>query len=166
MGHRTFNPYCRPCVEAKHQRRHKRKGGLVEQSEVPTVFGEQTTGDHLIIRRKGGNLSQDAGAEVAEFPKAATAAVIFDLGTKWLGCYPQATRTTEDTIKSCQDFAGRDNIKSFYCDNAHELAAAAKRLGWPMPTSTPGVPDTNGLAERYVRTTLSLIHISEPTRPY
>ena len=48
-------------------------------------------------------------------------------------------------------FAGTHEVQSFYCDNSAKLAAAARELGWMHPTSTPGVPQTNGLAERMVR---------------
>ena len=147
MVHRFFNPYCRACVESKNQRKHKRRGGLINQARQPVKFGEKTTGDHLIGRRKNGEAVED---EEYEFPMSTAAAALYDRGTGWITCHPQATRSTEDTIKAFQEFQGEDEIYSFYCDNAKELAAAAFRLGWPMPTSTPGVPDTNDLAERYI----------------
>ncbi len=40
---------------------------------------------------------------------------------------------------------------SIYSDNAPELVKAARVVNWPMPTSTPGIPQTNGLVERAVR---------------
>ena len=46
---------------------------------------------------------------------------------------------------------GADQVKSFYCDNALELKKAAEKLGWNVPTSIPGRPQTNGLIERLVR---------------
>ena len=155
MTHKPFNPYCRACVEGKSQRKQKRKGGLVEQENQPTVFGEQTTGDHLINRRKGGKLVDPDDNEDDQWsndlPKASSAAVLFDRGTGWLTCVPQATKSAEDTVKAMQQFAGQNEIKSFYADNAPELTNAAKSLSWPMPTATPGIPATNGLAERFVR---------------
>ena len=88
MTHKPFNPYCRACVEGKSQRKHKRKGGLVEQENQPTTFGEQTTGDHLINRRKGGKLVDPDDNEDDQWsndlPKASSAAVLFDRGTGWL----------------------------------------------------------------------------------
>ena len=63
-------------------------------------------------------------------------------------------RTTEDTREAFRKWAKPDDvIESFYADNAPELTAAAKSEGWRMPTSTPGVPESNGLAERKVRKT-------------
>ncbi len=102
----------------------------------------------MINRRKGNEL--ECTVTEGEFPKATTAVVLYDRGCDWLDCYPKALRTTEETVKACQHFAGEDKIKSFYCDNAKELAGAALHLEWPMPTSTPGVAQTNGLAERHV----------------
>ena len=52
-----------------------------------------------------------------------------------------------------QHFAGRtDNIKKLYCDNAPDLVAGARHGKWRLVTSTTGMPQTNGLAERGVRT--------------
>ena len=133
------------------QRSGKRKGGLVEQ-DLPTAFGEQTTGDTLLDRRhkkKDDNYVEDDNL----FPGAKTAVVLYDRGTKWLDCCPKATKSAEDTKAAMQFFAGTDEIKSFYSDNAHELEKAAKELGWMRASSTPGVPQTNGLAERMVRKT-------------
>ena len=111
MDHRHFNPYCRACVESKSRRKPKRKGGLVEQGKVPTKFGEQTTGDHLINRRKTNEW--ECTVTEGEFPKATTAVVLYDRACDWVSCYPKALRTTEETIKACQDFAGSDKIQSF-----------------------------------------------------
>jgi hypothetical protein len=35
MDHSKFNPYCRSCVEARSQRKAKKKGGLVNQDTIP-----------------------------------------------------------------------------------------------------------------------------------
>ena len=55
-------------------------------------------------------------------------------------------------MQAFQEFAGGQHVKSFYCDNARELMSAAKELHWMNPTSEPYVPQSNGLAERMVRT--------------
>ena len=151
MDHSKFNPYCRACVEARAQRKGKRKGGLVEQEKIPPEWGLSVTGDHLLQTRKE-NFEGSFYVGDEEIPCSTTAVVLFDRGTGDLGCFPKATRTTEDTIAAFQAFAGTHAVKSFYCDNAGELTAAALQLGWMNPTSTPGVPQTNGLAERMVRT--------------
>ena len=77
---------------------------------------------------------------------------MYDRGTDYLEVYPVATRTEEDTMECFRDWQGpKETIESFYADNAPELKQGARKMGWRMPTSTPGVPKTNGLAERMVR---------------
>ena len=44
-----------------------------------------------------------------------------------------------------------DDVQQFWCDNGGERESASRKMGWRMPTFTPGVPQTNGLAERCVR---------------
>ena len=78
---------------------------------------------------------------------------MYDRGTDDLGVYPVATRSAPDTIDAFQHWAGPDDkIEPGNADNAPELKAAAPKLEWRMPTGTPGVPKTNGLIERMVRT--------------
>jgi hypothetical protein len=119
--------------------------------ECPDKFGIQCTGDHLINRRKDNFVAQ-LYEEDSEFPSATTAVVFYDRGSKWHACYPKATKTTEDTVEAMQSFQGDNPIHSFYSDNSKELSAAAKYMHWKHPTATPGVPQTNGLGERAVRT--------------
>ena len=77
---------------------------------------------------------------------------MYDRATDFLEAYPVASKSMDDTIESFQSWAGpMVKIESFYADNAPELKAAAKKLRWRMPTSTPGVPPSNGLIERMVR---------------
>ena len=81
-----------------------------------------------------------------------TAVVLYDRGTKDLGCFAKATKSAAHTVEALQAFAGTHKAQSFYCDNAAELAAAAApELGWMHPTSTPGVPQINGLTDRMAR---------------
>ena len=61
-------------------------------------------------------------------------------------------------------FAGPSaSVKLYYSDNAPELIRAARECGWPRDNSTPGVPQTNGVAENAVKyvlngTRASLLH--------
>ena len=48
MDHSKFNPYCRSCVEARAQRKAKRKGGLNDQDTISAEGGVAVTGDHFI----------------------------------------------------------------------------------------------------------------------
>jgi hypothetical protein len=138
-GHRWFNPFCEHCVRAAAQRTPRRKGKL-HLGPKPEVFGEQTTGDHLISRNKD---KQDLPEclDDDEFPGAQNGVVMHDRATDFLEAYPVASKSMDDTIESFQSWAGpKDKTESFYADNAPELKAAAKKLRWRMPTSTPGVP--------------------------
>ena len=58
----------------------------------------------------------------------------------------------EDTLEAFRHWQGQDEIKSFYSDNAPELKSSARAANWTMPTSAPGKPQSNGLAEKIVRT--------------
>ncbi len=69
----------------------------------------------------------------------------------WLEVYPQARKTEENTVEAFNRWAGETRTIGFHSDNAPELIAAARRLGWRRTTSAPGTPQTNGIAERMVR---------------
>ncbi len=92
--------------------------------------------------------------EDANFPFNTVAVVLYDRGTKWLAVYPKTTKTTEHTIEAMQHFCGpKDRIARFYCDNAPELVSSARKLKWRLSTATTGMPQTNGVAENWVRRT-------------
>jgi hypothetical protein len=76
--------------------------------------------------------------------------VILDLATRWLAAYPVANKSADEGYASFLHFVGpKEAVKSFCSDNSPELMRAAKDMGWPHPTSTPG---RHGVAERAVRT--------------
>ena len=151
MHHKVFNPYCRACVEGRSQRKSHRKGALGAAAEKPTKFGEAVTGDHLICRRRDGTPVEDDNDPFSKYVGATAAMVLYDRGTNYLRVFPQANRSAEHTKASFIEFQGQDKILGFHSDRAPEIVAAAQALGWPMSSGTPGVPQTNGLAERYVR---------------
>ena len=117
----------------------------------PVSFGDQVTGDHLIDERRDKESSDYAVSYDDEFPDATAAVVLYDRATRWVQGIPSATRSHEDTVLAFKEFAGDNNVSSFYADNAPELKKAARELQWVMSTSTPGFPQTNGLVERMVR---------------
>ena len=78
--------------------------------------------------------------------------MIYDRGTGWLDIVPQYDKSAEYTTQALLQFAGAEKIQSFRCDNFQEFKSAAQSLKWPRSTSTPGKPQSNGLAERWVRT--------------
>ena len=113
--------------------------------EKPKTFWDLVTADHLICK--------DGSGEGDEFfDKATCAVVIYGGAVDWTACYPKATKYEADTVQAMKHFSGPlKKVKSLYADNAPELYATAKRLGWSFPSSTPGQPQSNGLAERMVR---------------
>ena len=143
--HRVYNPYCKHCVRGKAQRRAHKKGKLVI-GPAPVRFGDQVTGDSLIDRTVIGE-----GDEY--FPNSTNAFVMYDRATQWIECHPKATLSYEDTLQAMRNFQGTygRKVRRFYADNFASIAKAAKTMHWTAPTSTPGVPQTNGLAERKIR---------------
>ena len=76
-----------------------------------------------------------------------------DRATKWIAVYPISSKSAKHTIEAMRHFAGsKDKVSSFYCDNAPELVTAARSCQWRLSTATTGMPQTNGVAERSVRT--------------
>ena len=76
-----------------------------------------------------------------------------DRATKWIAVYPKSSKSAKHTIEAMKHFAGsKDRVSSFYCDKAPELITAARACQWRLSTATTGMPQTNGVAERSVRT--------------
>ena len=149
---------CEICARAKTQkaqcRRRSRErreeaaeAGEIQAEDLDKIdkFGELVTADHAIIGDE-----QEASRHGHR-----AALILLDTATKWMGCYPSATKSAADTLQALQNFVGpREKVEYFYTDNSGELAAAAKTLGWRHDTSTPNRPQTNGMAESAVRKVL------------
>ena len=153
MTHNPKNPHCSSCQRAKMQAKPAPRRKNKHPEDAPTVFGEQVTADHLI--------AQDIGDESILGDKVAL--VVLDRATRWLACYPLLSKGATDAAVALADFMGKEKMQSFYSDNSPELAKIARDEGWRHPTSTPGRPDTNGVAERAVRkvcegTRTALVH--------
>ena len=142
LTHRIKNKYCPTCVRAKlHAKPARAKGQNHNPDEAPKAFGDQVTADHIIV-------SEEDKGRAGE--RAAIA--VIDRATRWFGAYPVADKSADEAFRCLSHFAGpRDVVQSFYSDNSPELKRAALELRWPHPTSTPGRPDRNGVAERNVR---------------
>ncbi len=78
----------------------KAQEGVVDMGERPTTLGAQCTGDHLTGQR-GLDSEEDA-----EFEGASPALVLCDRGTDWLGCYPAATMSLDNTVEAFKQWAG------------------------------------------------------------
>ena len=141
MTHRTKNDHCPSCQRAKSQHKPARRRDKRDRP-APEVFGDEVTADHLIAQA-----DDDQGVHGEE-----TAVVVMDRATRYLGVYPLGSKSADDAMEALQHFSGPTvAVKQFYSDNAAELIRAAKDLGWPHDTSTPGRPATNGVAERAVK---------------
>ena len=92
-------------------------------------------------------------AEDTDVPVDTVAVVFLDRATKWIAVYPKSSTSAKHTIEAVKHFAGpEDKIASFYCDNAPELISGARACQWRFSTAATGMPQSNGVAERSVRT--------------
>jgi hypothetical protein len=124
LTHLSKNPHCEVCAKANVQRTSKRKKRAVAIGpdaivfRIQDFFGAQVTADHLI--------KNDDGEEDDGIPVDTVAVVLLDRGKGWIALYPKASKSTEHNVDAFQHIAGaKENIASFYCDNAPELKAAA-----------------------------------------
>ena len=125
---------CEVCLRCKAQRRRR-------------VWSAWAKGLRNSELSAPGTISSDSVAlipeEDAEFEGASSALMMCDRGTDWLGCYPAATRSHDNTVEAFKQWAGpKEKAQSFHCDNAHELVGAAWKCGWRCATATTGVPQT------------------------
>ena len=139
MTHRYKNPRCPSCQRAKMQARRTPRRKHAED-EIEKVFGAMVTADHLI--------AQDVVDESVLGDK--TAHVILDRGTRWIDMIPLLTKDHTDAAGAMKECMGNDVMKNFYSDCSPELKKVAAAKGWQHTTSTPGRPETKGVAERAV----------------
>ena len=162
LTHKPYNIYCDICRRSKPQRkakpdRAKQRARAADGDPIAgrdkLAFGDRCTGDYFLQRRSEYKGSKEKNPdESAQFPGATCAVVFFDLGTDWRETLPRCTRSSEETRKAVQHFEGPDEkVKQMYCDGAPELKRAMADVGIINPTSTPGCPATNGIAEACVK---------------
>ena len=101
-------------------------------------FGDVITTDHL-----------SSDGEVGESLSGNTTALIVrDVATGWLEAYPAGSKCAEEGVASLQHFVSHaERVGHIASDDAHEYKVACKQLGYRHRTSTPGRPQTNGIAE-------------------
>ena len=105
--------------------------------DSPKEFGEQFTADYII--------AQDFGDESVLEDR--TALIVMDRATSWVDVFPLLSKSALDAATALKDFVGpKGQVDSFYSDNKPELKHAAHENGWKHSTSTPGRPETNGVA--------------------
>ena len=84
----------------------------------------------------------------------ATALVVRDKGTGWIGAYPSKRESAEDIETAVNSYKGSGTIKRWYSDGAPELHAVRWKLGIRHGTSIPHRSETNGSIERTNRTVI------------
>ena len=114
-----------------------------DHDEPEREFGSQVTADHFIASDNFDKSIDDDKAGI----------VFHCRGSNWIDGYAVSDKSVDETENAFIDFEGAcKTVKSFYSDNSPELKAAARSRGWVHPKATPGRPETNGDAERTVRT--------------
>ncbi len=81
--------------------------------------------------------------------------IIHDIATKWTDAFPVRSKTADDATYAINEFCGREYLHHVYVDNSGELNKSIKGLGFPKGSSTPGIPQSNGIIENYVKLTLN-----------
>ena len=137
LTHLPKHPKCDACQVAKMQFRPCRRSD--SDKDGPTKFGVQVTLDHIVT------LHPDASC----YEGMADAVVIKDRATGWIEIYPLPSKSTESTIGALRGFlAPGETLKEVWGDGSGEITGACEALKWPLQRSTPGRPQTNGVAER------------------
>ena len=139
------------------QQKPHRKGGLGER---PALFGEQLTADHIVAH----------SVESHSITGDSDALVITDRATGYLDCSPLRTKSADDAYRAFQEFIGpRASVGMVHTDNSLELTKALSDLGLVHQKALPYRPQSNGVAERAVRTVhegtrAALLHAGLPSR--
>ena len=117
----------------------RRIGRAVPRAEN---FGDLITADHKVLSESCESRNNHRYAIVVQ-----------DLATQWIQSYLCKTKISQETQKSLQKFLEPERKpKVIYTDNSLEFGKACEDLSWNHCTSTPLRSETNGIAERAVRT--------------
>ena len=162
LTHRPKMARCETCQQAKMYHRQCRRtlGETRAVRHQAKKFGEVITMDHV---SSDGELGQSLSGNT-------TALIVRDVATGWLDAYPAGSKCAEEVVASLQHFVSHAEVVGYVAtDDAPEYKAACRTLGYRHKTSTPGRPQTNGLAERSVQEAIqgarSLLHqCGAPTR--
>ena len=106
------------------------------------TFGEVITMDHV---SSDGELGQSTSGNT-------TALIVRDVATGWLDAYPAGSKLAEEVVASLQHFVSHaEKVGYIASDGAPEYKDACRTLGYRHKTSTPGRPQTTGVAKRSVQ---------------
>ena len=109
----------------------------------PDVFGDMITADRAVIAERNADHQSRYSDKYT--------VVIQDVGTSWLDSIPVKSRNTPDLTSAFQNFLRDFCPKKVYSDCAPEYKKSLDAMGITASSSTPHVPQTNGIAERAVR---------------
>ena len=125
------------CQRAKMRAKYRYRGTYNPQVRT---WGQLVTADHV----SGNGLDFAIGDEIG-------ALIIKDAFTGLVGYYGVKDKTWETTRWAIREYKGDREIQLLYSDGAPEIARAARELDILQRTSTPGVPQNNGVIEREVQ---------------
>ena len=124
---------------------------------IPKSFGDLITADHVV------NLNP----EEVSLDGDLHACIMGDKATYFMGCEPNPRKNCAGSVAALQRFLGPgepEKVKLLYSDNSGELTKAARQLGIRHDTAIPDKPQTNGIAEAFVKRakegTSALLHQS------
>ena len=138
--HFPKDPDCDICLKTRITRAscRRRADAVVPRAEN---FGDLITADHKV-------LSEDSESR----NNHRYAVVVQDSATQWIQSYPCKTKTSQETQKNPMKFLEPTRkAKVIYTDNSLEFGKSCEELSWNHCTSTPHRSETNGVAERAVR---------------
>ena len=131
---------CEFCRKTKITRapRRRRNGEAVPRAEK---FGDLITADHKVLNDNCESRNNHRYAVVVQ-----------DLATQWIQAYPSKPKLHKKPREACKSsWNPRRNPRVIYTDNSLEFGKACEDLSWKHCTSTPHRSETNGIAERAVR---------------
>ena len=143
LTHLPANPYCDACQRGKMTQPRHMTGAFKRKLKK---WCQIVTADHLVSSKTGWTIGVTGDVD---------ALTVRDLWSRMIGCYPMRDESTESTVAALKDFVGGRKVELFYCDNSDELRKAGEELRFTTEFSQPGVPQTNGIAERNNRDILS-----------
>ena len=113
-------------------------------NDIPTEFGHKITCDRFVASNQA---SKAVGGSNYGL-------VMVDIATHDTDVAPSSYHATKDAVFALRDFVGpTTEVGEIRIDNAPELIAAAKSLGWRTNRRKPCHSQTNGILERNVGAT-------------
>ena len=135
MDHAVFDPNCAVCIASKKTRKQhrskKNRKKITPVTEPPKGFGDKCTCDPFSFNAVG---EEDLSTTfVGDHSTITNGTAMYDVGTDFREVYLKTSKSEEHKVEAFNEWCGaHETIKEFYCDNAPELKAAARKVGWRM----------------------------------